>query len=155
MKNVGGHAFWKKVSATEVRPGACGYFDSSGDWTPIIQVLEPKKPPEEVNPITAIKDQVQTAQRWVSAFWKTTNPVAPAEAETQPANPPAAQAQEPAAAAGGDPVSTLTPLELAGYSAFPTVPKTTIELDPGTMEWPLKHSDSVRFVKYQARAAVK
>ena len=33
-----GHAFYKKVSITELKPGQCGYFDEQGDWQCIVDL---------------------------------------------------------------------------------------------------------------------
>ena len=30
-----GWAIYKKIAATELKPGMCGYFDPQGDWQPI------------------------------------------------------------------------------------------------------------------------
>lgn len=33
-----GHALYRPISSQEIRPGACGFFDSQGDWNPIVQL---------------------------------------------------------------------------------------------------------------------
>jgi hypothetical protein len=35
-----GWALYKKTSARDVKPGSCGYFDSTGDWCSIVQLAE-------------------------------------------------------------------------------------------------------------------
>lgn len=36
-----GHALYKDVSATQLKPGMCGYFDHNGDWQTIIDLTRP------------------------------------------------------------------------------------------------------------------
>ena len=35
FKNAEGWAIYKKIAATELKAGTCGYFDPQGDWEPI------------------------------------------------------------------------------------------------------------------------
>jgi hypothetical protein len=35
-----GHAIYKLVTTAQIKPGACGYFDSEGDWNSIIQLSD-------------------------------------------------------------------------------------------------------------------
>lgn len=37
-----GHALYKKVSVTELKPGTCGFFDEQGDWQMIADLIEPE-----------------------------------------------------------------------------------------------------------------
>ena len=43
MKNRSeGHALYRNVPATKLKPGTCGYFDNDGDWQVIVQASNPE-----------------------------------------------------------------------------------------------------------------
>ena len=35
-----GHAVWPKLLSSEMKPGACGYFNGDGDWVTIVQLTD-------------------------------------------------------------------------------------------------------------------
>jgi hypothetical protein len=35
-----GHALYKPVSATKLRPSICGYFDRNGDWQKVVDLTD-------------------------------------------------------------------------------------------------------------------
>ena len=35
-----GHAVWPKILSSEMKPGACGYFNGDGDWVTIVQLTD-------------------------------------------------------------------------------------------------------------------
>jgi hypothetical protein len=37
-----GYALYSAVSATELKPGCCGYMDKDGRWTTIVQLSDPE-----------------------------------------------------------------------------------------------------------------
>ncbi|KAL7931986.1 hypothetical protein V8C35DRAFT_323246 [Trichoderma chlorosporum] len=37
-----GWSLYKKVTARDLHPGSCGYFDSEGDWNTIVDLLDPQ-----------------------------------------------------------------------------------------------------------------
>jgi hypothetical protein len=37
-----GHALYRNVPATKLKPGTCGYFDNDGDWQVIVQASSPE-----------------------------------------------------------------------------------------------------------------
>ncbi|PMD37970.1 hypothetical protein L207DRAFT_462431 [Hyaloscypha variabilis F] len=39
--NPEGHALYKSVSATKLRPAVCGYFDRNGDWQAVVDLADP------------------------------------------------------------------------------------------------------------------
>ena len=44
-----GHAVWPKILSSEMKPGACGYFNGDRDWVTIVQLTDIESVKELLN----------------------------------------------------------------------------------------------------------